>query len=65
LVSRGATTAASRTDRAIADRLGIAEATLAKHLENAFAKLSVHSRTEALGTILAPGATAPDPSDVA
>lgn len=36
------------SDEAIAARLGMATATAGKHLEHAFAKLGVHSRTEAL-----------------
>ncbi len=37
--------------REAADRLGIARGTLYKHLENAYAKLGVHSRTAALRAV--------------
>ena len=40
-------------DGAIGDRLGMATATVGKHLEHAFAKLGVHSRSEALWRITA------------
>ena len=45
-IARGA------SDAAIGRRLGIAPATVAKHVENAFAKLGAHSRSEATGRIL-------------
>lgn len=42
------------TDAEIAERLGIARATVSKHLEHAYAALGVHSRAEAIGRILVP-----------
>ena len=42
------------TDGEIAQRLGIATATVSKHLEHAYAALGVHSRAEAIGRILVP-----------
>ena len=48
------------TDAAIGARLGIAAATAGKHLEHAFAKLGVHSRTEALWAMSAGSAAAAD-----
>lgn len=42
------------TDTQIATRLGIAVATVRKHLEHAYATLGVHSRAEAVGRILVP-----------
>jgi DNA-binding CsgD family transcriptional regulator len=45
-VARGA------TDAAIADRLGIAPATIEKHLESAYAKAGAHSRSDAIARIL-------------
>ena len=42
------------TDAQIAARLGIAAATVSKHLEHAYAALGVHSRAEAIGRILVP-----------
>lgn len=42
------------TDAEIASRLGIARATVHKHLEHAYATLGVHSRAEAIGHILVP-----------
>jgi DNA-binding CsgD family transcriptional regulator len=41
------------SDDAIAERLGMATGTVGKHLENAFAKLGVHSRAEALWRVSA------------
>lgn len=43
------------TDAQIAERLGIATATVRKHLEHAYAAMGVHSRAEAIGRILVPG----------
>ncbi|HSK93816.1 MAG TPA: LuxR C-terminal-related transcriptional regulator [Candidatus Angelobacter sp.] len=45
------------TDGEIAHRLGIATATVSKHLEHAYAALGVHSRAEAIGRILVPEPT--------
>lgn len=42
------------TDADIAQRLGIATATVSKHLEHAYVTLGVHSRAEAIGRILVP-----------
>lgn len=42
------------TDVEIAARLGIAPATVSKHLEHAYVTLGVHSRAEAIGRILVP-----------
>lgn len=39
------------TNRQIARRLGLSEATVRKHLENIYSRLDVHSRTEALARI--------------
>ncbi len=39
------------TNRRIARDLGLSEATVRKHLENAYARLDVHSRTEALARV--------------
>jgi DNA-binding CsgD family transcriptional regulator len=41
-------------DEAIGARLGMSTATVGKHLEHAFEKLGVHSRTEALWRVSAP-----------
>jgi DNA-binding CsgD family transcriptional regulator len=49
-------TARGESDVAIATRLGIARATVNKHLEHAYAALGVHSRAEAIGRILVPEA---------
>jgi DNA-binding CsgD family transcriptional regulator len=46
--------ARGETDAEIAARLGIATATVNKHLEHAYAALGVHSRAEAIGRILVP-----------
>jgi DNA-binding CsgD family transcriptional regulator len=46
--------ATGATDSEIAARLGIATATVSKHLEHAYATLGVHSRAEAIGRILVP-----------
>lgn len=46
--------ARGESDAAIARRLGIAPATVNKHLEHAYAALGVHSRAELVGRILAP-----------
>jgi DNA-binding CsgD family transcriptional regulator len=48
--------ARGESDAAIAARLGIAAATVNKHLEHAYAALGVHSRAEAIGRILLPEA---------
>ncbi len=45
------------TNRQVARDLGVSEGTVSKHLENIYARLEVHSRTEALarvGDLLAP-----------
>lgn len=39
------------TNRQLARDLGLSEATVRKHLENAYARLDVHSRTEALARV--------------
>ena len=44
--------ATGATDDDIARRLGASTATVGKHLENLYAKLGVHSRSEAIGRIL-------------
>ena len=44
------------TDAQIAARLGVAAATVNKHLEHAYVALGVHSRAEAIGRILVPDA---------
>lgn len=44
--------ATGESDAAIADRLGLSEATVGKHLEHAYAALGVHSRTEAIGRLM-------------
>ena len=44
--------ARGESDAAIAARLGIAAATVNKHLEHAYAALGVHSRAEAIGRIM-------------
>lgn len=49
------------TDGEIADRLGIATATVSKHLEHAYEALGVHSRAEAIGRILVPEPTMDEP----
>jgi DNA-binding CsgD family transcriptional regulator len=46
--------ARGESDVQIAARLGIAAATVNKHVEHAFAALGVHSRAEAIGRILVP-----------
>lgn len=46
--------ARGESDAEIATRLGIARATVNKHLEHAYASLGVHSRAEAIGRILVP-----------
>lgn len=43
--------ARGETNRRIARDLGLSEATVRKHLENVYARLDVHSRTEALARI--------------
>lgn len=53
--------ARGESDAAIAARLGIAAATVNKHLEHAYAALGVHSRAEAIGRIMfGAGGSAPD-----
>jgi DNA-binding CsgD family transcriptional regulator len=42
------------TNAQIARRLWVAESTVAKHLEQAYAKLGVHSRTAAIARLRAP-----------
>ena len=42
------------TDAEIAARLGIATATVSKHLEHAYATFEVHSRAEAIARVLMP-----------
>lgn len=44
--------ARGESEAAIAARLGVAPGTVAKHVENAFAKLGAHSRSEAIARIL-------------
>jgi DNA-binding CsgD family transcriptional regulator len=44
--------ARGESEPAIAARLGIAPSTVAKHVENAFAKLGAHSRSDAIARIL-------------
>ena len=48
--------ARGESDAEIATRLGIAAATVNKHLEHAYAALGVHSRAEAIGRVLLPEA---------
>jgi DNA-binding CsgD family transcriptional regulator len=48
--------ARGESDAEIAVRLGIAAATVNKHLEHAYAALGVHSRAEAIGRVFLPEA---------
>jgi DNA-binding CsgD family transcriptional regulator len=53
LVARG------RTNRQIASILSVSPNTIRKHLENAFERMNVHTRAEAIAAIYRPSVTAP------
>lgn len=50
---------AGETDAAIANRLGLSEATVGKHLEHAYAALGAHSRAEAIARVMRSAPRAP------
>ena len=43
--------AGGATNRQVARDLGVSEGTVRKHLENIYARLQVHSRTEAISRV--------------